>query len=518
MSEFISPAQIARETLRRLASERRAPTPENYRDAYNSIAEHDVSEDGREIDYRLRIAANTLLATRRAPTIAALLSEAMSDRTWPKARAALLAFAEAQSGEILPHPAGTAGSPADPGKLLRDVLARVLESRLAAYLSENDDLLLEGRLLAGRVRSAHDESSFVLLSNDLRRFLERIDARTEDVCELRDGLQRVLRLLVDNVSGLIVEDTWIEHQLGVLRQIVIRPSSVEMIEDAERFLREALLKQGTLKQNLQEAKTAMRNMVSTYIDQLGAASAETGDYGRKIEGYAERIQRADNFGSLSTLLADLLKDTREIQQRTAARHTELLEENSRAKAAEQRVRELEAELTRISEEVKEDYLTGTLNRRGLDEALSRESARAHRGGRKLCIALLDLDDFKHTNDSYGHRAGDNALVHLARVVKETVRPSDTVARYGGEEFLIIMPGTSLGEAEAVLVRVQRELTKRIFLHNNEKVLITFSAGVTEWLPNEDRDSVLARADAAQYRAKISGKNRVVPSPGPALAA
>ena len=122
------------------------------------------------------------------------------------------------------------------------------------------------------------------------------------------------------------------------------------------------------------------------------------------------------------------------------------------------------------------------------------------------------------NDRYGHRAGDEALVHLASVVKETVRPGDTVARYGGEEFLIVMPETKLVEAEAVLVRVQRELTKRIFLHNNERVLITFSAGVTEWLPHEDRDAVIARADAAQYRAKVLGKNRVVPAPGPAMAA
>jgi diguanylate cyclase len=131
-----------------------------------------------------------------------------------------------------------------------------------------------------------------------------------------------------------------------------------------------------------------------------------------------------------------------------------------------------------------------------------------RSSSPLALALLDIDNFKKLNDSQGHAAGDTALVHLVKVVKDLVRPTDTVARYGGEEFVVLMPDTDLDGAIQVMQRVQRELTKRFFLHNNEKMLITFSAGVTLYRTGEQRDDTIQRADQAMYHAKKSGKNRV----------
>jgi diguanylate cyclase (GGDEF)-like protein len=134
--------------------------------------------------------------------------------------------------------------------------------------------------------------------------------------------------------------------------------------------------------------------------------------------------------------------------------------------------------------VRHDQLTGALNRKGLEETLDRELARAQRRQTPICLALLDVDNFKRLNDTYGHQTGDDALIHLARVIRETMRPHDTLARYGGEEFLIILPDTSIDDAMTALTRLQRELTKRFFLHNNEKLLITFSAGVTAFREGE----------------------------------
>lgn len=97
---------------------------------------------------------------------------------------------------------------------------------------------------------------------------------------------------------------------------------------------------------------------------------------------------------------------------------------------------------------------------------------------------------------------------LAAIMREAVRPSDVVVRLGGEEFVLPLPETPLDEAEKVIARVQRELTKRLYLHNNERVLITFSAGVSLGRPGENRDEHIARADAVTYEAKANGKNRV----------
>jgi diguanylate cyclase len=124
------------------------------------------------------------------------------------------------------------------------------------------------------------------------------------------------------------------------------------------------------------------------------------------------------------------------------------------------------------------------------------------------VALLDIDHFKRLNDALGHQAGDQALVHLTSVVRQLLRPTDSFARYGGEEFLVLLPNSDLADAERIMLRVQRELTKQFFLHDNQRVLITFSAGVAQLQSGEAQADLLKRADTAMYKAKAAGRNRV----------
>ncbi|MBI4984120.1 MAG: dTDP-glucose 4,6-dehydratase [Rhodocyclales bacterium] len=151
--------------------------------------------------------------------------------------------------------------------------------------------------------------------------------------------------------------------------------------------------------------------------------------------------------------------------------------------------------------VRLDPLTGALNRKGMNEAAEREVGRARRQNARLCVALLDIDNFKKLNDSLGHQAGDDALVHLSRVTRETIRPQDTLARYGGEEFVVLLPDTTIDDAVTAMVRVQRELTKRFFLHKNEKVLITFSCGVAE-LNETEGDYRIVNIDKLTYAGNL----------------
>jgi diguanylate cyclase len=162
--------------------------------------------------------------------------------------------------------------------------------------------------------------------------------------------------------------------------------------------------------------------------------------------------------------------------------------------------------------VREDPLTHSLNRRGLDDEFAREASRADRYKAPFCLAVLDIDNFKALNDLRGHQTGDEALVHLVKIAKEELRLTDHIARLGGEEFLVILPNTPLDEAAKIITRLQRSLTKKYFLDNNEKVLITFSAGVCERVQGESQEASIARADAAMYQAKQTGKNRVCTAP------
>ena len=195
-------------------------------------------------------------------------------------------------------------------------------------------------------------------------------------------------------------------------------------------------------------------------------------------------------------------------KQSAHTHNELVDARKQAHEAESKIQKLEQELAQVSELVHEDQLTGALNRRGLDAAFEREASSADRRKLPLCVALLDIDDFKHLNDSLGHQAGDQALIHLSGVIQDALRPSDSVTRYGGEEFVILLPDAELKGAVEAIERLQRELTKKFFLHNNERILVTFSAGVAQRAMGEAQEDVLGRADKAMYHAKKTGKNRV----------
>lgn len=130
----------------------------------------------------------------------------------------------------------------------------------------------------------------------------------------------------------------------------------------------------------------------------------------------------------------------------------------------------------------------------------------------MALALLDIDNFKRLNDSLGHAAGDTALVALAATVSKMLRPGDLVARYGGEEFVLMLPTTPIDEAQQVLQRLQRGLSKSLFVHDGNDVFVTFSAGVTLHRSGETLEQALDRADMALYEAKHTGKNKACVAP------
>jgi diguanylate cyclase len=177
--------------------------------------------------------------------------------------------------------------------------------------------------------------------------------------------------------------------------------------------------------------------------------------------------------------------------------------------SEAELMQLHQELDNASALARHDPLTDALNRKGLDEALVREVSSMRRKDLPLSISLLDIDNFKKLNDRLGHDAGDGALIHLADVTRSNMRPSDTLARYGGEEFVVLMPDTTLEQGVEAMTRLQRELTKAIYLSGTEKILITFSAGVAQLTPEETGADAIRRADQAMYLAKRAGKNRVM---------
>ena len=177
--------------------------------------------------------------------------------------------------------------------------------------------------------------------------------------------------------------------------------------------------------------------------------------------------------------------------------------------AEERIERLKSELELVTRLVREDQLTRALNRRGLEDALKLEVARAARTSTPLCIAMIDIDNFKNLNDTHGHQAGDRVLVHLVDSIQDTLRTNDLIGRYGGEEFLVLLPGSPLDAACEVMQRLQSQLAQKPIVWENQELRVTFSVGVAALRPAETEPALIGRADKAMYEAKRNGKNCVV---------
>lgn len=158
-----------------------------------------------------------------------------------------------------------------------------------------------------------------------------------------------------------------------------------------------------------------------------------------------------------------------------------------------------------------DLLTGLFNRRKLDEALAEAAERATLSGAPLALILGDVDNFKAVNDRYGHTIGDQVLVAFAALLRDAVRPTDILGRWGGEEFMLLCPATDLAAATAIAERLRQRVEATALPEVGPR---TCSFGVAVLAPAESTDSLVARADAALYRCKRSGRNRVEASSGP----
>ena len=506
-----NPADIAREAFRRLAARRIAPTPDAYRDIYLEIAglRSEPAPAGAEI-------VLTGFATQLSDTPGELaefgrrFKRAVKSRDWDGYARSLSQLVEKHVRKT--SLAGVGLITADEhgaSKQLRDLLSRTLTFAVASLLDGSSTLAGDAESLGAAVKLAYGNQALDDIATRLKQLCYQIEIKSGDVAEQQELLLRLFKLLLENASGLLDDDSWLRGQIDAVQQLISGPMDQRALENATRSLKDVIYKQSQLKHSLADVKFTVKNMMMTFIDRLGSVAASTGDFHQKIGGFSEKISRADNIGDLNVVLADVLRETRLVQAEALTSRDRMIVARQEVQEAEQKIVGLEEALRHMSELVREDQLTGSLNRRGLDDVFERETARSDRRGTPLCLAMLDLDDFKRLNDTYGHQAGDAALKHLVRIAKNTLRSMDVIARCGGEEFLILLPETSVEAAAQTMTRLQRELTKHFFLHDNDKLLITFSAGVALRIPNEAQAALVARADQAMYKAKQAGKNRVV---------
>jgi diguanylate cyclase len=509
-----NPTEVARETLRRLAMRRIAPTPDNYQTLFEEI----TGVSSNQVDPNTPTATTALTGlvmdlNLQYPDLADSvenLNQSILKGDWKLCRKQLGQITRQLKQQT--DGSGDKRAQSEDVTLLRDLLAKTLEFGVVTQLSHNTKLADKAQQLATAVREAHSASSLRTVASGLKSLWVNIEIQSSDTHQQQETLKRILLLLVENIGELLDDDTWLRGQLNMVQDVIAGPLKIRSLQEAEQRLKEVIYKQGLVKHGLREATATLKATMSNFVGRMSEAVTANDEYRVKITTHMERISNTEDVLELNNILENLLEETRAAQSDSRRAHDQLVQERDAALQAESRIQFLENQLAEMSTLVREDPLTHSLNRRGLDDEFARAASRADRYKSPLCLAVLDIDNFKALNDKRGHQTGDEALVHLVSVAKEELRLTDQIARLGGEEFLIILPNTPIDEAQKIITRLQRNLTKKYFLDNNEKVLITFSAGICERAVGESQEASIARADAAMYQAKQTGKNRVCLAP------
>lgn len=390
----------------------------------------------------------------------------------------------------------------------RDMLINTINIAVIPQFAENP---MAASRIESLIKQAQASNEFDVgeFNDALKSTLLRAELLKDSQDRMHESLITMLGLLFTSIDAQSDENKWLIGQINIVKEVISAPLDYESIRSAETSIRALMTQQSSIKPGLVEAKDTIKSMMNVFVDGLVEITESTGTYQTKISEYQQKISASTDFVQLNTILQDLVGDINHMNANAKKSYSDFQDTQKKIEDAEKHINELTVKLDYISQVAQQDFLTGALNRRGMNEAIEREFDRADRHNTPLSLAIIDIDHFKKINDTMGHSTGDVALAHLAKVVKSIIRSTDVLARYGGEEFVILLPGSKEKDAVNVITNVQRNLTKNFFMHDSNRVLITFSAGVAERNNGELFDEVLPRADAALYVAKQTGRNRVV---------
>jgi diguanylate cyclase (GGDEF)-like protein len=284
------------------------------------------------------------------------------------------------------------------------------------------------------------------------------------------------------------------------------------LDEERRRLREATMRFGEALAATHDSDELLRVFVETAVESTGALGGVfAGEHGELVrkgnpDAGARRLESPVTAGeeTFGTLILSGEEFTQE-QEETAdwlAGHAATALGNARFHRA-------------VRHQALVDGLTGLANRRPCEDALKKEVVRAKRLGDPLAVIVADLDDFKAVNDKHGHPTGDKVLREFAEALKASVREIDLPSRWGGEEFVVVLPGTDEAGGAHVAERIRREFARRVVLASSgEQIISTASFGVVGFAGRGGTSELLGAADAALYRAKRAGKDRIATAEGP----
>ena len=256
---------------------------------------------------------------------------------------------------------------------------------------------------------------------------------------------------------------------------------------------------------LRNANTALDGELKKVLGLLAQSTEGTDKFGKDLDNFTGTINNATSAEALREAVAKIAAETHVI----AAQNDKLREDLA---DTTMELSEMRDDFDRVHRESEIDPLTEVGNRKYFNREIIRVMTESIEQKTRLSLLMVDIDHFKKFNDTHGHLVGDQVLRLVARTLVENLKGRDIIARYGGEEFIIMLPQTRLQDAERVANQLRMGLSsKQISRRGTNEVLgsATISIGVAEYVEGEDSDLLVSRADVALYKAKQTGRNKVV---------
>jgi len=287
-----------------------------------------------------------------------------------------------------------------------------------------------------------------------------------------------------------------------------------LTENVVEELAATYLPKAKLNEQIRDAGAQLNRELAAVAQAIKQAQTSSEKYGETLASAGQELSADVKPSTLKDLVQSLASATKRVQQET--------------KALEKRLDDSSAEVGRLREHLEQvrrdattDALTNLANRKAFDDELARACAEATEKGHALSLAFVDIDLFKHFNDSWGHQTGDQVLRYVANVIGRIAGPPRFAARFGGEEFAMIFPGERANDVMSVVEEVRLEVSSRTLKRrstNEDLGAITVSAGLAEFRRGEELHALVERADEALYASKHAGRNRTTNAGDQTLAA
>ena len=332
--------------------------------------------------------------------------------------------------------------------------------------------------------------------------------------ESKDRSAEVLRLALAQMGrqaaafNPVTFTIWYEYAAGINPKL---HAAMEQLLQDKQEVDDAIAARLYMEYIAATDEAAMRRIGGEFQRMLGGIAQSASATGERAGRYTEQLETltaallSDDVAQITPRIDEARVGTEEMKHSAQALQQQVI-------SSQHEITQLRNDLDRARGEALTDPLTGLLNRKGFDQRLKALFDEPAAAGREHCLVMLDIDHFKTVNDAHGHVMGDRVIQGLGEILRRAVGDGPySAARYGGEEFALVMPHCTLDDALALAEQTRnRAKTMKIRNRNTQEVMftITISGGVAALRPGDDAATFVARADAALYRSKQDGRDRV----------